>query len=91
MTFGWGQLFRDNRYSSADRQSDANQITTALTTRILRDSDGFEKFNASLGQIHYLDDVRVKAYPWENTVEQGSSAWVADAHWSPSDRWQIGG
>lgn len=91
MTFGWGQLFRDNRYSSADRQSDANQITTALTTRILRDSDGFEKFNASLGQIHYLDDVRVKAYPWENTVEQGRSAWVADANWSPSDRWQIGG
>ena len=91
LTFGWGQLFRDNRYSSADRQSDANQITTALTTRILRDSDGFEKFSASLGKIHYLDDVRVKAYPWENTVERGRSAWVADANWSPSDRWQIGG
>ena len=90
LTFGWGQLFRDNRYSSADRQSDANQITTAVTTRILRDTDGFEKFSASLGQIHYLDDVRVKAYPWENTVERGRSAWVADANWSPSDRWLIG-
>lgn len=90
LTFGWGQLFRDNRYSSADRQSDANQITTALTTRILRESDGFEKFSLSLGQIHYLDDVLVKAYPWENTVEKGRSAWVADANWSPSDRWQIG-
>ena len=90
LTFGWGQLFRDNRYSSADRQSDANQITTALTTRILRDSDGFEKFSASLGQIHYLEDVRVRATPFEPTIEKGSSTWVADANWSPNDRWQLG-
>lgn len=90
LTFGWGQLFRDNRYSSADRQSDANQFTTAVTTRILRDRDGFEKFNASLGQIHYLEDMRVTAYPWETPVEKGRSAWVADANWAPSDRWLIG-
>ncbi len=90
MNFGWGQLFRDNRYSSADRHSDANQITTAVTTRILRDSDGFEKFSASLGQIHYLDDVRVKAFAREGEIERGRSAWVADANWSPSDRWLIG-
>ena len=32
MTFSWGQLFRDNRYSGADRQTDANQLTLALTT-----------------------------------------------------------
>lgn len=90
LTFGWGQLFRDNRYSSADRHSDAHQVTTAVTTRILRDTDGFEKFSASIGQIHYLDDVRVKASLYEPTIERGRSAWVADANWSPSDRWLLG-
>ena len=26
-TFSWGQLFRDSRYTGADRQNDANQLT----------------------------------------------------------------
>lgn len=29
-TFSWGQLFRDSRYTGADRQNDANQLTMAL-------------------------------------------------------------
>ncbi len=90
MTFSWGQLFRDNRYTGPDRQSDANQITTAITTRILRDSDGFERLSASLGQIHYLEDLRIGASGSEPAVRKGGSAWVADATWAPSDRWQIG-
>ena len=54
MSFSWGQLFRDNRYTGADRQADANQITTALTTRFISEDDGRERLSASLGQIHYL-------------------------------------
>ena len=90
LTFSWGQLFRDNRYTGADRQSDANQLTVALTTRLLRQSDGREKLSASLGQIHYLDDSRV-TLPGETPVERGKSAWVADSTWSINDRWTIGG
>ncbi len=89
-TFGWGQLFRDNRYSGADRQSDANQITTALTTRILRERDGFERMNASIGQIHYFDDIWVGGSNGQPAITKGHSAWVADANFSPGDRWQIG-
>ena len=51
LTFSWGQLFRDNRYSSADRQADANQLNLALTSRLLRESDGKERLSASIGQI----------------------------------------
>ncbi len=90
LTFGWGQLFRDNRFSGADRQSDANQLTTALTTRILRDSDGFERFNASLGQIRYFSDIHVGGSNGEPAIERGRSAWIADANWAPSARWMIG-
>lgn len=89
LTFSWGQLFRDNRYSGADRQSDANQLTLALSSRLIRESDGLEKLAVSVGQIHYFRDSRVTV-PGETAVERGKSSWVADASWSPSDRWNIG-
>src|SRR5688572_8899113 len=86
LTFSWGQLFRDNRYTGADRQTDANQLTLALTTRLIGDADGRERLTASLGQIKYFDDNRV-VLPDEAAIERGKSAWVADTSVSPSDRW----
>lgn len=90
LTFSWGQLFRDNRYTGADRQTDANQLTLALTSRLLRQSDGREKLSASLGQIVYFDDTRVTV-PGEVPVAQGKSAWIADSTWMLNDRWTLGG
>ncbi len=89
LTFEWGQLFRDNRYTGADRQTDANQLTLALTSRLIRQSDGKEKLSASLGQIRYFDDSRVTV-PGETPVERGSSAWVADTTYVVNDRWTVG-
>ncbi|RPE75487.1 LPS assembly protein LptD [Vulcaniibacterium tengchongense] len=89
MTFSWGQLFRDNRYTGADRQTDANQVTTALTTRFISEEDGRERLAASIGQITYFDDVRV-TLPYETPIERGKSAWVAETSVSPNDRWTIG-
>jgi LPS-assembly protein len=89
LTFSWGQLFRDNRYTGADRQMDANQLTLALTTRLIRQADGREKLSASVGQIRYFDDSRV-TYPGETPVERGKSAWVVDANYAFNDRWTLG-
>ncbi len=89
LTFSWGQLFRDNRYSGADRQSDANQLTLAISSRMLRTATGQEKFSVSLGQIRYFEDSRV-TLPGERTAQHGKSSWVTDANWSPNDRWTIG-
>ncbi|MHB8913256.1 MAG: LPS assembly protein LptD, partial [Lysobacter sp.] len=88
MTFSWGQLFRDNRYTGPDRQTDANQLTTALTTRLISQDDGRERLAASIGQIRYFDGSRVTV-PGEVPVDQGKSAWIADVGVSPSDRWTI--
>lgn len=88
MTYSWGQLFRDNRYTGADRQTDANQLTTALTTRLISEDDGRERLSASIGQIQYFDDVRT-TLGGERPIEQGKSAWIADVSVSPSDRWNI--
>jgi LPS-assembly protein len=89
LTFSWGQLFRDNRYSGADRQSDANELTLAVTTRMLRQRDGLEKFSASVGQILYFNDSLVTV-PGETPVQRGRSAWVMDANYLPDDRWSLG-
>jgi LPS-assembly protein len=88
LTFSWGQLFRDNRYGGADRQADANQLTAALTTRLIAEDDGRERLSVSLGQIKYFDPSRV-VMPGEPAVQQGKSAWVAEATIAPSDRWNI--
>jgi len=88
LTFSWGQLFRDNRYTGPDRQSDANQLTAAVTTRLISEDSGRERLSASLGQIKYFDDIRV-TLPNELPVQRGKSAWVAEASVSPSDRWNI--
>jgi hypothetical protein len=45
-TFSWGQLFRDSRYTGADRQNDANQLTLALGTRFIDQTTGKERFSA---------------------------------------------
>src|SRR5690606_14604415 len=86
MTFSWGQLFRDNRYSGADRQGDAHQLTTALTTRLIRESDGREKLSASVGQIRYFRDARITLGN-EAPIQEGESAWVVDANYAINDRW----
>src|SRR3546814_7268900 len=90
MTFSWVQLFRDNRCSGADRQTDANQLTMAVTSRLIRESDGREKLAVSLGQIQYFEDSRVGLSSSTPVLESGRSAWVADATYAVNDRWSIG-
>ena len=90
LTFGWGQLFRDNRYSGADRQADGNQLTLAVSTRFIREADGLEKLSASIGQIRYFEDSRVTV-PGESPIDQGKSAWIVDTSYAANDRWTIGG
>lgn len=89
-TFSWGQLFRDTRYTSADRQNDANQLTVALSTRLINEKTGREKLSASIGQIQYFEDSRVTLNNSEIPVQQGKSAWVADMNWAVTDRWSVG-
>jgi LPS-assembly protein len=51
----WDAMFRDNRFSGADRVGDANQITLALTTRLLDGRTGAERAWAAIGQSWHFD------------------------------------
>ena len=56
--FSFAELFRDNRFSGADRIGDANQLSASVTSRFLSDS-GDELLSASIGQILYFEDREV--------------------------------
>jgi len=88
LTFSFAQLFQTNRFSGADRQTDANQVTLALTSRLLDDDNGRSIVDASVGQILFLDDPSVGL---NNTPEEGRlvSASVGEVNWQPTDRFLV--
>ncbi len=90
LTFGWNSLFRDNRFGGADRQSDANQVALALTTRLLRADDGSERLSAGIGRIHYFDTPQVRLLEADSFPAGDGSAWIATLGLSLSDRWSLG-
>jgi LPS-assembly protein len=60
--FNYVQLFTENRFVGGDRFGDANQLTLALTTRLLQAS-GAERLRATIGQRYYFEDERVGLTP----------------------------
>src|SRR5262249_28787530 len=49
-----GQLSRPNRYVGPDRVSDANQVSVALTSRLLDAGDGRQYLAGTIGETHYF-------------------------------------
>ncbi|MEO7072771.1 MAG: LPS assembly protein LptD [Rhodanobacter sp.] len=82
MSFDYWQLFSTNLYSGADRQMDANNLTAALSSRLL-DENGVERASASIGQIHYFSPQRVLGTDWSN------SAYVVQAGVQLNDQWRV--
>ena len=77
--FWYPALFRENRFNGLDRTQDANQVTLALTSRLVDPKTGLDKLKLDLGQIFYFQDrevtapiVRVGANFLESRVETSS-------------------
>ncbi|MFK7857324.1 MAG: LPS-assembly protein LptD [Granulosicoccus sp.] len=85
--FNISQLFRDNRFSGADRVADANQLSMALTTRMIDGVDGRDLFRASIGQIHYFDDRRVTLPPQETIETRDTSDFVGEVYTTLTQDW----
>jgi len=57
--FNFQRIFSENRFVGGDRIGDANQITIALTSRLIESATGLERFKAGLGQVYYFTPPRV--------------------------------
>lgn len=84
-------LFRRNRFTGADRLGDANQLTAALTTRIIDDASGRERLRASVGQIQYFADRRVTLEAGALPDTTASSGLIAQGEVNLSSRWALQG
>ena len=83
--FSFAQLFRENRFTGADRIGDANQVSVAVTNRLIDQGSGREWLSGSLGQIFYLEDRRVTLSG--PPADSHTSDFVAEASSHLSKRW----
>ena len=58
--FNFAQIFSENQFSSWDRINNANQLTTALTSRLLDPVSGYEIMRAMIGQRFHFTRNRVE-------------------------------
>lgn len=57
--FNFAQIFTENRFSGEDRIGDANQVTLAVTSRLLEPDTGDERLRVTVGQRYYFKDEQV--------------------------------
>lgn len=88
LDFNISQLFRDNRFSGADRVADANQTSVALTTRFIDGKTGREDLRASIGQIFYFEDRRV-TLEGDEIDTRSTSDFVAEIAAELDDNWVV--
>lgn len=89
LTFNYNQLFRDTRFSGRDRLDDANQMAIGLTTRFLDESNGEELFNASIGQIVYFTNRRVRLGASAPELDRSNSELAGEFNFYPNERLSV--
>ncbi len=88
--FSFVSLFYEDRFSGADRVGDANQLTAALTSRIIDRASGRELARGSIGQIYYFSD-REAQLPGHPVASEATSSLVAEGSALLSPNWDITG
>lgn len=59
MDFNFGQLFSENQFSGNDRVGDADQLTLALTSRLIDGKTGEERLKGSIAQRIYIQSPKL--------------------------------
>ncbi|MEZ0289160.1 MAG: LPS-assembly protein LptD [Methylophilus sp.] len=58
-TLNQNSIFYENQFSGDDRINNANQVTLALTSRLIDSETGIERLSGTLGQRLYFEDQQV--------------------------------
>ena len=74
--FTYSQLFTENRFVGGDRFGDANQVTWAVTSRLLGEGSE-ELLRATIGQRYYFADERQGLTPTSTLRTASESDWLA--------------
>lgn len=88
-----GTLFSENQFTGQDRINDANQLTMAVTSRLIDSRTGLQRLAATVGQRFYFSDRKV-GLPGADEITSSSSDIVAAItarlrnHWNVDAGWQ---
>jgi LPS-assembly protein len=88
--FTYAQLFNENRFVGGDRFGDANQVTWALTSRLLGEGSE-ERLRATIGQRYYFEDERVGLTPTSVLRVASESDWLASLGGRVGQAWAYDG
>ena len=61
--FNLAQIFTENQFSGGDRINDANQLTAAVTSRLIDAESGNEQLRFTLGERFYFKEQQVSLTP----------------------------
>jgi LPS-assembly protein len=86
-TFTFAQLFTENAFTGNDRIAEANQVTTALVSRMIDDQSGAERFRVAVGQRFYFGPQRV-TLPGEAPRTDLTSDLLLDASAQTAHDWR---
>jgi LPS-assembly protein len=84
--FNYAQIFSENSFSGGDRINDADQLTVALTSRMLRSATGQEMLRGTIGQRYYFKDQQV-TLDSETPRTDRSSDWLAALSGRVAEHW----
>lgn len=85
----FSNLFLENRFHGADRVGDNNQVTLALTSRLI-DDDGREWLRGRIGQAYFLEDREVTRKPdtVDTTLTDSTTDVLGEVLARITDRWR---
>lgn len=84
----YAQLFTENRFAGGDRFGDANQLTAALTSRLVGEN-GQELLRGTIGQRYYFADEKVAANATTPLRTVRSSDIIASVGGRPAPAWSV--
>ena len=83
-------LFSENQFTGNDRINNANQLSLALTTRMIDRDTGIERFTATVGQRYYFEKQKV-GLPGAILSDSNTSDIVAGVTARLSNQWNVDG
>ena len=81
-------LFSENQFTGDDRINNANQLSLALTTRMIDKESGTERIAATIGQRYYFTDQKV-LLPGAIASDNNSSDVIAALTARLSNQWNL--
>ena len=87
--FNYAQIFSENSFTGGDRINDANQLTLALTSRLLAPTSGQEAFRATIAQRYYFARQQVTFDSTTSPRDFFSSDWLASVAGRVAPRWTL--